>query len=270
MKSVLKNYILEEGGTIMYLHDVHILIYVAIAIVGATLGKIVDIVNGRLLENKKMFGKDFFRKDVKHKTNSFLPIIHAILYIIILYTLGIKKTMIDNIQLLRYLILTPFLLSVFVIDYKEKIIPNRINLTIFELGIVLLFIAGIFNINVAIDMVKGMLVGGGIFLLITLLGGLIAGKEAMGFGDVKLMTGLGLFFGFYNTIMITLISFLLGAVISVILLLTRIKKTSEYIPFGPFIVMACFVVMLIPSQTLLSLLITIFSLGMMNSKELSF
>ena len=113
-------------------------------------------------------------------------------------------------------------------------------------------------------MFLGMLVGGGIFLLITILGGLIAGKEAMGFGDVKLMAALGLYFGVANIIMITLISFLLGAIISIILLVTKIKKTSEYIPFGPFIVMATFIMMVVPFEVAFSILVTIFSLGLMR------
>ena len=134
----------------------------------------------------------------------------------------------------------------------------------FEIGLILLFAVGIFNANIAIDMFLGMLVGGGIFLLITLLGGLIAGKEAMGFGDVKLMAALGLYFGVANIIMITLISFLLGAIISIILLVTKIKKTSEYIPFGPFIVMATFIMMVVPFEVAFSILVTIFSLGLMR------
>lgn len=248
----------------MYIHNVHILLYVAAVVVGAALGKIIDICNHRMLSEKPMVGKDFFKKDVTYKANVFLPIINAILYVALLYIFGIEKTFLNNLLLIKYLILTPLLLSVFVIDYKEKIIPNRVNLLIFEFGIILLFAAGIFNVNIAINMALGMLAGGGAFLLITLLGGLIAGKEAMGFGDVKLMTGLGLFFGLYNIVLVTLVAFLVGAVVSIILLITRVKKTSEYIPFGPFIVLACFIVMVVPFKTILSLLVTIFSLGMMN------
>ena len=107
-----------------------------------------------------------------------------------------------------------------------------------------------------------MLAGGGIFLLITLVGGLIYGKEAMGFGDVKLMGALGLYFGLSNIITITLISFLVGAILSVILLATRIKKTDEYIPFGPFIVLATFVNMYVPFEQIKSILMTIFTLGL--------
>ena len=154
------------------------------------------------------------------------------------------------------------ILSAFIIDYKEQIIPNRLNLTIFECGIILMVLAGIFNVNIAIDMFAGMIVGGGIFLLITLIGGLIAGKEAMGFGDVKLMAGLGLYFGFANTIMLTLVAFLLGAIISIILLITKIKKTDEYIPFGPFIVIATFISIYVPFEQIKTFLMEIFTLGL--------
>lgn len=248
----------------MYINDVHILIYVAIAIVGFFIGKLINWANYRMLENKKIISKEILKKDFRYKPNTILAFVNAILYVVLLYIFGIGKTFLDNIELIRYLILTPMILSAFIIDYKEQIIPNRLNLTIFECGIILMVLAGIFNVNIAIDMFAGMIVGGGIFLLITLIGGLIAGKEAMGFGDVKLMAGLGLYFGFANTIMLTLVAFLLGAIISIILLITKIKKTDEYIPFGPFIVVACFAMMMVPFKTILSLLVTIFSLGLMN------
>lgn len=241
----------------MYFNDVHILIYVAVGILGLITGKISNWFNQKYIEDKKEISKTL-------KNDWVLPIVNAIIYIAVLYVLGIGKTFLDNIELIKYFLLTPLLLSVFVIDYKKQIIPNRLNLTIFEIGMILLFAAGIFNVNIAIDMFLGMLAGGGIFLLITLIGGLIAGKEAMGFGDVKLMVGLGLFFGLSNIIVITLLSFLLGAIISIILLITKVKKTNEYIPFGPFIVMGCFITMTVPFYTILSLLVTIFSLGMMH------
>ncbi|MCI8620669.1 MAG: hypothetical protein HFJ50_02330 [Clostridia bacterium] len=104
--------------------------------------------------------------------------------------------------------------------------------------------------------------GGGVFLIITLIGGFIAGKEAMGFGDVKFMGALGLYFGLANIITITLMAFLFAAIISVFLLITKIKKKSEYIPFGPFIVVACFINILVPFGIIYTVLAKIFTLGM--------
>lgn len=160
------------------------------------------------------------------------------------------------------MILTPMLLSVFVIDYKSQIIPNRLNLTIFEIGIVFAFLYGLSDVAITINMLLGMLAGGGIFLLITVIGGIFYGKEAMGFGDVKLMGALGLFFGLSNIVVITLVSFLIGAILSIVLLITKIKKSDEYIPFGPFIVIATFISMYVPFEQIKMILMQIFTLGM--------
>ena len=75
------------------------------------------------------------------------------------------------------------------------------------------------------------------------------------------MGALGIFFGLSNIIAITLMSFLIGAVLSIILLATKIRKTDEYIPFGPFIVIAAFIAMVVPFNTIISVLLLIFSLG---------
>lgn len=249
----------------MYFNNVHILIYVAIAVAGFFIGKFVNWCNYRLPDYKKVFSKEIFDKDNKdYKPNLLLSLITMFIYIVLLYVFGIERTFLGNLELIKYLILTPMLLSAFIIDYKLQIIPNRLNMTMFEIGIILMFLAGIFNANIAIDMFFGMFTGAGIFLLITLIGGLIAGKEAMGFGDVKLMGALGIYFGLSNIIMITLMSFLIGAVLSILLLVTKIKKTDEYIPFGPFIVIATFIAMVVPFSTILSVLLFIFSLGLIR------
>lgn len=168
----------------------------------------------------------------------------------------------ENLTLIKYVLVTPILIATFIIDYRIQIIPNRLNLTLFEIGLIFTFLYGFNNINIAADMCYGLLTGGGVFLAITLIGGLIAGKEAMGFGDVKLMCGLGLIFGLGGTIIITLLSFLIGAVMSIILLVTKKKKTDEYIPFGPFIVIAAFINIFVPFTTLATILMKIFTLGL--------
>lgn|SRR5574344_719704 len=242
----------------MYFNDVHIFWYVAFGLLGLLLGQLVDWSNKRLPEYKKFFSKEFF----KNKPNYLLMIIGAILNIGLVYRFGIKNEFIQNLDLIKFTVLVPMLISALMIDYKLQIIPNRLNLTMFEIGLVFAFISGIININVGISMFLGMLAGGGLFLLITLIGGLIAGKEAMGFGDVKLMGALGLFFGFPTILVISVIAFLLGAIISVFVLVTRIKKTDEYIPFGPFIVMACLISIFVPTINLIYILLKIFTLGM--------
>ena len=242
----------------MYINDVHILYYVLFGIIGMIVGQFVDWCNKRLPERKKVFTVDFFRET---KINYPLMIINASIYMVILYTYGIQKTFSDNLNLFKFIILSPMLVSAFCIDYKLHIIPNRLNLTIFEIGLLIAVIGGISDINFAINALEGMLVGGGIFLIITLIGGLFAGKEAMGYGDVKFMAALGLYFGFANMIAITFMAFLIGAIISAILIIFKVKKTNEYIPFGPFIVIACYIAIFIPLNQLLLLVVRLFTLG---------
>jgi len=78
------------------------------------------------------------------------------------------------------------------------------------------------------------------------------------------MGALGIYFGLSNIIIITLISFLIGAILSIILLVTKIKKTNEYIPFGPFIVIGAFISMVVPFETIVATLLFIFSLGLIR------
>ena len=245
--------------TFMYINDTHIGFYIGACLIGLVIGQIVDWMNRRLPEYKKFFSKDFFKN---FKPNYIIMVINSIIYIALVYTCGIQDTLLENLKLIKYLILTPMLLSVFVIDYKLQIIPNRLNLTMAEIGIVIAFLYGFSNVAITIDMLLGMLAGAGIFFAITAIGGLIYGKEAMGFGDVKLMGALGLYFGLANIIVIAVISFLLGAIIGIILIASKIKKSDEYIPFGPFIVIATFICMFIPFEVLVALLMTIFTLGL--------
>ena len=224
--------------------------------------------NKRLPENKKVFSKEIFSEYKKEfSPNYILMVIMAIIYVAILYRFGISKNWAENLDLIKYLILSPMLISVVVIDYKLQIIPNRLNLTMFEIGLIFTFLYGMSNVAISINMLLGMLAGGGIFLLITLLGGLVYGKEAMGLGDVKLMGALGLYFGLTNIIIISLVSFLVCAIISIFLLTTKIKKTDEYIPFGPFIVIGAFVSIFVPYASLVGILMNIFTLGLYSKNN---
>jgi len=248
----------------MYFNDVHIIFYIAIAILGAITGKIVNWANQRLPILKKVISLDFFRQQKQYKENYFIILANSILNIIILNKFGIQSNIIANLELIKYLILTPMLLSVFVIDYKMQIIPNRLNLTIFETGLIIAFLSGWSNVAITIDMLLGMLAGAGIFAFITILSKFILGKDSIGLGDVKLMGAIGLFFGFTNIVVISIIAFLLSAILSIILLITKAKKINEHMSFGPFIVIASFITILVPFETLIGILIKIFTLGLYN------
>ena len=159
----------------MYYNDVHIGYYLAVAILGLIVGQLVDWANKRLPEYKKVISLDIFKEyKRKFKPNYILMLLTLGIYVSLVYTLGIKDTWIANLDLIKYLILTPMLLSAFVIDYKLQIIPNRLNLTIFEIGLLVAFMYGLSDVAITLNMLLGMLAGSGIFLAITLVGGIFS------------------------------------------------------------------------------------------------
>lgn len=245
----------------MYINDINIMFYVLVGIIGLFVGQFIDWCNNRLPEYKKVFSKEFFTIYLKNmKPKYFLVVCTAILYIALLYFVGWQENILYKIELIKYMLLTPMIISAFMIDYKLQIIPNRLNLTIFEVGLISTFIEGIYSTDLAISNLIGGLTGAGIFLLITLIGGMIAGKEAMGFGDVKFMGALGLFFGWMNIISISITAFVIAAVVTIFLLITKIKNKEEYIPFGPFIVIASFIAMVVPADAIFIILLKISAL----------
>ena len=49
----------------------------------------------------------------------------------------------------------------------------------------------------------------------------------MGLGDIKFIIALGLYFGFANITIISIVSFLIGAILGIILLICKPKKIDE-------------------------------------------
>ena len=240
----------------MYINNIHILGYFFIGLFGMFLGQFMNWVNIRFAHHKKVFCKELFTQYIPNqKLNMFLMFSIMALYVAILYLFGL------NLVTFKYLLLTPLLISVLTIDFKEHIIPDRLILILFEIGMLFSIIEGFDSLNIFVDKILGMVIGFGIFGIITLIGGLLATKKAMGYGDVKLMAALGLIFGEIGILMIIVIAFLIAAFVSIVLLVAKKKKFTEYIAFGPYIAIASFIAMLSSTNGLLFILLKIFTLG---------
>ena len=125
-----------------------------------------------------------------------------------------------------------------VIDLKHKLILNKI---VYPAAVVSLIIS-IFLPQSEIFFLPwpasfNSIIGGAIgfvFLLIPLL----AYREGMGWGDVKMAALIGLITGFPLVLVALLMGVILGGLVAGILLLLKIKKRKEAIPFGPFLSLA--------------------------------
>jgi len=146
-----------------------------------------------------------------------------------------------SIQTLIYIILSSALIIITFIDLKEQIIPDIISLPGIVIGLILSFFVPYIS---WIDSALGIIVGGGIILIIGLTGSLIFKKEAMGGGDIKLAAMIGAFLGWRAIIISLFLGFFLGALAGIFLILSKIKKREDTVPFGPFIVLGSFITLL--------------------------
>jgi prepilin signal peptidase PulO-like enzyme (type II secretory pathway) len=148
------------------------------------------------------------------------------------------------------------LILIALIDLKFQIIPNELNLFLLFLGIIL-SVLQFYNWNdfysllgpygALLGFKNNLIINKLIALLFSLIlfGGLVALTlgRGMGMGDVKLMIALGIVFGWPEIIIVSILSFILGGIISIITLILKRKTMKSLLPFGPFIVISSFLVM---------------------------
>ena len=198
---------------------------------------------------------------------SVLSIIYIVLFLLITY-LGDKKLDISDfkryLQVLEKLIVLPILVAIFIIDTKKRIIPNRVLLTLFEIIAGFTLMIGIMTDNTyMIDRIYGLIAGLLIFGLMAIMGKMFIGKDAMGIGDIKFMTAIGLMVGPLKMLDITLIAFTLALVFSIIITVFRKYKEIEddYIAFGPFLTFGIVISLFLNPGTIVNIISDIFKLG---------
>lgn len=136
-----------------------------------------------------------------------------------------------------FLFIISALIVIFFADLKYGIIPDRI---VFP-GIAITATYSLIT-NYQLLITNHLLSAICAFLFFLAIYLLTRGR-GMGFGDVKLVFLLGLFFGFPKIIFTLYIAFLTGAAFSIILILLGKKKLKGTIAFGPFLVIGSIIVM---------------------------
>lgn len=126
------------------------------------------------------------------------------------------------------------MIVIFFIDLDRQIIPNRLVILLLVFALVVQVFWPVQPWGTALI---GGLLGGGVFLGLALVS-----RGGMGGGDIKLVTVLGFWFGWVNLLLMMFLAFFVGGLVGSVLLLTGLKKRKEGIAFGPFLVLASFVV----------------------------
>lgn len=224
--------------------------YIVMSVLAIVFGQIVGHLNKKLppVVSEEITYKEFYStlfKDFK------IDILNTIIFLILF---NCMVAFIGNTYIIYlYAIISVALAITFSIDFRFQLIPDEVHILLAIVGIINIFFD--FSLNCIIDKAIGAAIGGGIFFFISLLSLLIFKKEGMGFGDVKLMAALGFIFGVKNIIVITLVSFVLGAIVGAIYLTFKSKDSDGYIAFGPFIVIAAVILMFVPADAIINIYI---------------
>ena len=149
----------------------------------------------------------------------------------------IQLTVLSVLGFAFLLVIFLLLIVIFVYDLKHYIIPNKIIYPALLFAVFYQFIAnGLnFNTNFLIALLSGL-----IAFLFFLSIYLITKGKGIGFGDVRYAGFMGVFLSFPSILAGLFLSFFIGAIIGIVLIISKEKSRKDMVPFGPFLVLGTF------------------------------
>lgn len=157
------------------------------------------------------------------------------------------STVTGLLTLFSLLLVTYCLIVIFFSDLKYSLIPDEMVLSFTSACVFLFFIA-----PAAYPLFPNLLVGllASLALLLIVL---VTKGRGLGLGDVKFALPMGFFLGFPNTAVAFWVAFISGGIISVLLVVLKLKNMKQTIPLGPFLVLGV-IVAFFGSRQLLALI----------------
>jgi leader peptidase (prepilin peptidase)/N-methyltransferase len=144
--------------------------------------------------------------------------------------------------------LTWMLVAISVIDIDHQLIPDSMSLPLLWAGLSLSLFHPLDGAQTLFiepqTAITGALAGYLSLWSVYQLFRIITGKEGMGYGDFKLLAALGAILGWKLLPVIIMMSAIVGAVIGIMLIVTKQHERSVPIPFGPYLAAAGWIAML--------------------------
>jgi len=133
---------------------------------------------------------------------------------------------------IRDAILACFLLIIFVYDFKYSYILDKFSLPAILLA---------FMINASLGMsVSSMLMGGLLISAFFAFQFLVSRGKWVGGGDIRMGALMGVYLGLSSGIVALFLSYVLGAIIGIFLIVFKHRKPESHVPFGTFMALATF------------------------------
>ncbi len=153
-----------------------------------------------------------------------------------------------SLELAISLIYACLLIVIFVIDLENQLVLDKVVYPGMALAIAFSFfwpgLGGTISLpGEALSKVVSSLAGGALGLAAMALPFIIY-RRGMGMGDLKLGTLVGLMTGYPLVIVAVLLSWITGGLVGAILLVFKIKKRKDPIPFAPFLATSAMVTLL--------------------------
>jgi leader peptidase (prepilin peptidase)/N-methyltransferase len=136
-----------------------------------------------------------------------------------------------SVEGLAELVMASFLVALAAIDLDTWLLPHALTWPLIALGL-LCSAAGIGPAPALWSSAAGAGAGFAAFALVGWVGKRLAGREALGFGDVWLLAGLGAWLGLGALLPVVLLASTQGALIGIVLMLAGRTPTGER-PAGP-------------------------------------
>ena len=151
----------------------------------------------------------------------------------LLFGLAVWQFGVDG-RALAALVLLGLLIALAFIDLDTYLLPDSLTLPLLWLGL----LVNLQSLFVPLDeAVIGAMAGYSSLWAVYWLFKLATGKEGMGYGDFKLLAGLGAWLGWKMILPILLASSIVGASVGIGLILFAGHDRARPIPFGPYLVM---------------------------------
>lgn len=179
-----------------------------------------------ILSFPEKLSKSTTRRDILYITAS------CIAYMAMIFCLPIVSL---DILVLQILFVT-LMLIIACTDLEQEVIFDKINLVLAIGGIIYTLCAGF-------SLTSHILVGlgsGTVFLLLSILG-----RGALGGGDIKLMTALGIWLGYQGILQTIILGSILGGAAAFFLLITKRLKRKDPFAYGAYYAIAALIVFLI-------------------------
>ena len=158
----------------------------------------------------------------------------------------------DGFRLFIVDVMTFYLLTLSIIDYYHRIIPDELSLSMIGMGLVCSYwnpyISAQAGFSNLLQSFLAALAGGGAMLFLAWIGAKVFKKEALGGGDIKLVAGFGAMLGWMGLLTSVFLGSLFGAAVGILLLMLKKKKRGETLPFGPFLSLGAYAACFLPPE----------------------